>query len=214
MNFKNQKTKQLGNSTVETFKIPEELCLDKTLFKLLEETLKTKGQTVKIFGKESKRRCLQYGIENGSHYNYSRQTTKSTEWPQEIKEVLNSMFDFINKREKEFQFNGVLVNYYPDGEASISRHSDDEKGLKEGCPVYCFSFGSSRKVRFYKKRGTDIDSKKEPVKKLNSKLYEVSSGDCQAYVMGKNFQNEFEHEIPKEKGVTSPRISLTFRQHN
>lgn len=101
-------------------------------------------------------------------------------------------------------FNGVLLNFYPDGEHYIGPHSDDESALSTGGKVVSLSLGSERTFRI-----RDKITKK--IIKFSGK--EISTKSGRLLVMSGDFQKHYTHEIPKQSKIKYPRISLTFREH-
>jgi alkylated DNA repair dioxygenase AlkB len=110
--------------------------------------------------------------------------------------------DSIRQRVQQlsgFDFNGVLVNYYRDGNDSVGWHSDDETEFGIDPIIASVSFGATRDFVLKHKR----DTKLKPVK------CRLTSGSL--LVMGKGVQTNWQHQLPKRKRVTEPRINLTFR---
>lgn len=99
-------------------------------------------------------------------------------------------------------FNQVLVNYYMNGTHYIGKHSDDERQLVPGYPIFSASFGQTRTFRI---RSKDDDSIVRDIS-MNDGTYILMCGDM---------QKEFKHEVPKVLGKKaeelSPRINVTFR---
>lgn len=129
-------------------------------------------------------------------YNYSRQLMKS----QPLSEALAELIRIVNGM-LGANFNGILVNEYPDGENYISAHSDSEIGLDSKVGVVSISYGAERKFRIRNK--TD-----------NSIVCDEPTTHCGILVMGGvNFQKLYTHEIPVQKKIKASRISFTFRKH-
>lgn len=95
------------------------------------------------------------------------------------------------------QINGVLVNRYRDGCDYISKHSD--KGVLPEERVFSVSFGQIRTFRIRDRS--------------NKIICNVSHEHGMLLCMDGNFQERFTHEVPVEKKIKKPRISLTFRHH-
>ena len=114
-------------------------------------------------------------------------------------------------------FNFCLVNYYADGNDSISYHSDDERFLGPAPSIASFSLGSGRD--FLMKPKTDAaTSKTEDAKPVKGKKNEdvlklpLQSGDM--VLMKGETQGKWLHSIPKRKGGQGDggRINITFRK--
>lgn len=127
-------------------------------------------------------------------YKYSRQMMNSKQLTGPLLELLYSVNASIGTR-----FNGILVNYYKNGEDYIGAHSDNEAGLdKYG--VVSLSYGASRKFRIRDKATKKI-------------LFDTNLNQGEMMHMGGNFQKLYTHEIPVEKKVKDGRYSFTFRKH-
>lgn len=96
-------------------------------------------------------------------------------------------------------FNGILINEYPDGGSSIAPHSDDEKFL-DPLGVVGISFGASRLFRIREKGSKKV-------------ALDLPLDNSSMYMMGPGFQLLYTHEVPARAAVREKRISLTFRKH-
>lgn len=95
-----------------------------------------------------------------------------------------------------FDFNSALLNLYQNGEEYVGNHSDKE--VLPGHMVAGVAFGATRKFRIRDKMTGKI-------------VLDVPHHAGNLLIMAGNFQNEFRHEIPVQKTVKSPRLSITFR---
>jgi alkylated DNA repair dioxygenase AlkB len=96
------------------------------------------------------------------------------------------------------EFNSVLLNYYRDGNDSVAWHSDDERELGPDPRIASLSLGATR--RFELKHRT-----RKPAK------VNIALEDGSLLLMGSGVQQHWVHQLPKEAGVTAPRLNLTFR---
>lgn len=112
---------------------------------------------------------------------------------------LAKLLDYINTK-FNYNFNGILINKYLNGEDYISKHSDDEIGLDKTVGVVAISFGAIRKFRIRNKLTNKIE-------------IDIPTDPSKIIQMAGNFQSEFTHEIPIEKKIKEPRYSFTFRRH-
>ena len=96
------------------------------------------------------------------------------------------------------QFNSVLVNFYRDGNDKVDWHADDEKALGVDPVIASVSLGASRKFRMRRK-----DRSQAPIDII------LGSGDV--LVMRGSTQRLWEHEVPRSKRISQPRVNLTFR---
>ncbi len=93
------------------------------------------------------------------------------------------------------------VNLYADGTETIGAHSDSEEGLSRDGSVAAISLGAERVFRVKRKATAET-------------LVDVRTKHGQLLVMEKHaFQRECTHEVPVQKKIHGPRVSITFRQH-
>jgi alkylated DNA repair dioxygenase AlkB len=100
------------------------------------------------------------------------------------------------------QFNSVLLNLYRDGNDSMSWHRDDEPELGSKPVIASVSLGSVRNFDFRQVRPRPSETRETYSLELAHGSLLLMRGDTQA---------EWEHGIAKARGVTAPRINLTFR---
>jgi len=103
----------------------------------------------------------------------------------------------------ELEWNGALVNWYPDGSSYIGAHSDDERDLVPGVPILSFSFGGVRTFRIKAKNKNSA----VPMKDFRTE-------NCSLIEMGGAMQQEYKHEITKTAKHVEPRINITIRCFN
>ncbi len=95
-------------------------------------------------------------------------------------------------------FNSVLVNYYRDGDDSVAWHSDDERELGPDPLIASLSFGATRRFEL-----------KHRTRKRTRMSLQLESGSL--LLMGSGLQRHWLHQLPKDAGISLPRINLTFR---
>ena len=152
-------------------------------------------------------RKMAYMYDEPVNYRYARLNLPGTTWnstAEGIKSYLISNIPFLNKDEKLFEFNSVLLNLYETGKDEIRWHSDKETQLGEKPVIACINLGAGRKFSFMKKGKTPEE--REIVE------FFVEHGDL--LMMMEDCQENWLHAILKDKTVTEPRISLTFRLVN
>ena len=136
-------------------------------------------------------------------------------WPSLVKKVLTVTRSFAEMLgvPNPHEYTGVHANFYPDGDASVARHADDEKQLIEGAPIFSFTYLAednaflAREFTVWKKpRGADhIDGR--------GKLAEVTLYSGDLLIMQGNMQKFFLHSIEKQKGKpVAPRLNFTVRK--
>ena len=136
-------------------------------------------------------------------YNKLKFETPNGTWDT-VPDCASSMLSAI-RRAVEFKlntkFNSVLLNFYKDGRDEIKWHSDKEFCLGEHPIIACVNLGATRKFWLQEKKPEGARF-----------FYELNAGDL--LVMNEHCQENFLHAILKEKEITEPRISLTFRMCN
>lgn len=171
---------------------------DKQLVKDVVEEINDKlieRPKIIVYGKECRQnRSVGFFSDTSIGYYYSRQLAKSIPLTPGLNKLLQKINNLFNSN-----FNGILVNYYKDGNNNIGAHSDDECNL-DPVGVVALSYGGVRKFRIRDKATNKI------VKDIPTNSYEIIH-------MGGDFQKEFKHEIPTEKKVKEYRYSFTFRKH-
>jgi alkylated DNA repair dioxygenase AlkB len=97
------------------------------------------------------------------------------------------------------QFNRVLLNYYRDGNDSVSWHSDTLPADGVHHEIASVTFGETRLFKVRHKTDSDINQVSIP----------LTHGSF--LLMGASMQDLYEHHVPKTKKAVGPRINLTFR---
>ncbi len=173
---------------------------EQELFEEFKNTLEWKQDKYKFGDKEvlSPRLIRYFGNRN---YNYSGQLKKATPFTETIKNLGNLIEDYLRGQsydiEKDY-FNGCLLNYYRDGNDSISYHTDKEPDMVKDGIIAVISLGVSRKF-YLKNQKTNVVEKID----LNGGSLSIMNPIC---------QKEYLHAIMKEPKITESRISLTFRR--
>ncbi|KAN0065386.1 hypothetical protein ACQY0O_001222 [Thecaphora frezii] len=117
------------------------------------------------------------------------------------------------------RFNSVIINYYADGNDSISYHSDDESFLGKNPTIASLTLGSSRD--FYLRRkapaGVEVAAATKPsgskgtgpaASRPTEKMV-LHHGDL--LLMRGRTQADYEHSVPKRANAGG-RINMTFRK--
>ena len=126
-------------------------------------------------------------------FTYSGIRLTSNPWFEELSEIRQMLFSELN-----LNFNSCLVNLYRDGNDSVAWHCDDEPELGRNPLIASISLGTERKFVI---RSIHDHSEKY--------TYTLPSGSL--LLMEGEVQHRYEHQVPKEKNISSPRINLTFR---
>ncbi|MHA7057919.1 alpha-ketoglutarate-dependent dioxygenase AlkB family protein [Aquimarina sp. M1] len=163
------------------------------LFKTLLETIQWQQDDIKIFGKVYKQpRLTALYASNKNPYTYSNITM-----------VPHQFTDALLRTKKEIEsvssdtFTTCLLNLYRNGQDSNGWHSDNEKELGPEPVIASISLGSERWFHF-----------KHRTKDLKQKIL-LDHGSL--LIMRGKTQENWLHQIPKSKKITTPRINLTFR---
>jgi len=138
----------------------------------------------------------------GTHYTYSRREYQPLPWMPELLslkvhvEETTPVAAYTNSGLPKLGYNALLCNLYRDGNDSVGLHADAEPEM--GPVLASISLGAGRLFRLKRENGSIAFSERLPHGSL--------------LVMAGDTQKLFKHEVPKERGVTQPRINLTFRR--
>lgn len=167
----------------------------KAYFKKLKETIDWEQDEIMMFGKKTKvPRLTSWYADPNVKYSYSGLELLPKQWTSELIE-LKSLAEKLSTH----SFNSVLLNYYRDGADSMGWHSDDEKELGANPIIASLTFGYPR--RFLIREKMDYKKKKE-----------IELEDGSLLVMRGDFQETYQHSIPKTKKLVGERLNLTFRK--
>ena len=163
---------------------------------------------IKFYGKTFPvpRKTALYSNENIS-YKFSGTTVKSKSFDNNsiIGNIINTFNNNINEIDNTISinkdignyYNAAFFNWYENGNNYISAHSDDEKDLNIKMGIWSLSFGFPRKFVI-----TD--------KFTNKRIKTILLEDGMLIGMCGNFQQEFKHQITKQKHADK-RINITIR---
>ena len=99
----------------------------------------------------------------------------------------------------------VLINFYKDGNDSVSDHSDNDDTMDPDSKVLSVSVGATRDFK--------IKTQKVPAGKKQRQSFKIPLVGGSALIMFPRFQTEFLHGIPKiTNRVVGSRFNLTFRK--
>jgi alkylated DNA repair dioxygenase AlkB len=165
-----------------------------SLMRTLIDKVQWTQKSVLMYGKEvlTPRLTAWFGDDD---VDYSANGSRSRPYPW-IAELL-TIRDKVEKL-SGMKFNSVLLNYYRDGNDSVSWHSDSDGIAGRNMFVASISFGQERVF--------DIRSIADHQHKFSILL---ESGSC--FLMKGEFQEKWQHRIAKSKTATKERLNLTFR---
>lgn len=167
---------------------------DLLLRNLLQHTPWT-TRSLKIYGREQLMpRLLAWCADPGIEYAYSGGVSPHNQWTPTLLVIKQKL-----ERDTHKVFNGVLLNYYRDGNDSMGWHSDAEPSLGKQPFIAALSFGADRVFELKHKYKKD-----RPKLRL---LLEHGS----LLIMKGDLQHYWKHQLPKDKTLQHARINLTFR---
>lgn len=163
------------------------------LFTLLLNQLAWSEETINMFGKSIlvPRLVCWYGDQNAI-YNYSGVRHDPLPWIQPLLDIKNKLETFTSH-----SFNSVLGNLYRNEKDSMGWHSDNEKELGDEPFIASLSLGEAR---IFKARH-----------KTSKKSIKLTLTHGSLLTMSGNFQQCWQHCVPKCSTQKGERINLTFR---
>ena len=153
-----------------------------------------KQDKMKLYGRQIllPRLTAWYG-DPGAAYTYSGIKSEPNPWNDGLLHIRRRIEALVGST-----FNCVLLNWYRDGQDSLSWHADDEKELGSDPVIASANFGASRD--FQLRRNSD------QVEKIT-----VPLGHGTLLVMRGEMQRHWKHAVPKRASVAGSRFNLTFR---
>lgn len=126
-------------------------------------------------------------------YKYSGLVHRPQHIPDFVSTVLNTVVSKTG-----IDFNSILVSLYRDGSHSMGWHSDDESELGPEVIIASLSLGAQRVFRFRHRHNKGL-----------SVAVPVEHGSL--LMMYPPLQEFWQHELPKRKNVSMPRVNFSFR---
>ena len=133
-----------------------------------------------------------YGDPEAS-YRYSGLTHEPLPWTPLLGEIRQRVQGVVRQ-----PLNGVLLNFYRDGNDSMGWHSDDEAVLGANPLVVSLNLGGPRRFDLRRKGGSRIEHS-----------LQLEHGSL--LVMAGATQHHWQHQVAKTRKPVAPRINLTFR---
>lgn len=163
-------------------------------FQRLVQLLQWQHESLMMYGKQVQvpRLVAYYGDEN-ARYRYSGVWHQPMNWTPlllSIKQMLEQSFDT--------RINSVLCNLYRNGHDAMGWHSDNEAELGSEPSIFSLSLGATRFFDYRRKSDHSIKHR-----------IQLNSGSL--LIMRGQFQALWQHQVPRQKRITDPRINLTFR---
>jgi alkylated DNA repair dioxygenase AlkB len=181
-----QLTDRNGNVTY----LPDVFHPAQDYFNQLKNTCCWQSEEVKVYGKWHKlrRQSAWYGT---ADYRYAGQIKTAQPWLPVLLEIKTQVEELTKD-----SYQGVLLNYYPDGLAGMGWHTDDERDLVVNAAIASVSFGATRR----------FDLRHQDGEKLSINLVDGS-----VLIMAGELQQYWKHQVPVQRKIKEPRINLTFR---
>jgi alkylated DNA repair dioxygenase AlkB len=129
----------------------------------------------------------------GAPYNYSQMSYPQRDFLPELGALLQPMQEKIG-----WMPNNCLINFYPDGNATMGFHFDSLEPLENGTGVAILSVGEERVLTFSRRDDKTV-------------RFEQPMLSGSLLLMPAPVQNEWLHAVLKQPG-SGARMSLTFRR--
>ncbi|HAQ87230.1 MAG TPA: alpha-ketoglutarate-dependent dioxygenase AlkB [Pseudomonas sp.] len=150
---------------------------------------------IKLYGRSiAVPRLVAWYGDADAHYRYSGFTHEPLAWTPLLADIRQRVQQQVGQR-----LNGVLLNYYRDGQDAMGWHSDDERELGQQPLVVSLNLGATRRFDFRRKGASRIE-------------YSISLEHGSLLVMSGLTQHYWQHQIARTRKVRAPRLNLTFRQ--
>lgn len=151
-------------------------------------------KSVLMYGKEvvTPRLTVWYGDQDAD-YSISGNKSRPLLWTDDLLAIKAKIEPLA-----EITFNSVLLNYYRDGNDSVSWHSDNDGIPGRNRIVGSVSFGQARNFDIRKKDDHNIK-------------YSVTLENGSYLLMKEGFQEDWQHRIAKSTQKMNSRVNLTFR---
>jgi alkylated DNA repair dioxygenase AlkB len=127
------------------------------------------------------------------NYGYSGLDHSSLPWTTLLDDIRHRVCSFCDQ-----PFNGVLINYYRDGQDSMGWHSDNETILGKQPTIASLSLGETRRFDLRRRGSQRIE-------------HSIDLPHGSLLVMRGSTQHHWQHQVAKTKKSLLPRLNLTFR---
>ncbi|GGM26991.1 alpha-ketoglutarate-dependent dioxygenase AlkB family protein [Pseudomonas asuensis] len=163
------------------------------LIELIRQTPWEQPQ-VRVYGKSySTPRLVAWYSDPGIDYEYSSLAHPSLPWTALLDEIRGRVSQFC-----EHPFNGVLINYYRNGQDAMGWHSDNEAVLGKNPTIASLSLGVARR----------FDLRRRGAQRIEHSI-ELTHGSL--LIMRGATQHYWQHQVARTMRSISPRLNLTFR---
>lgn len=186
-----------GQAWIQVWKhIPQNIQMSTDTFEAMWQLCPKDKGVGKMFGRDVT--FQRYEQAYGHDYYYAGQLHVALPIPQGDGAYLQTILDWVRTHSGQ-PYDGILINWYPDGQHYIGAHSDKEKSLVPNAPIYSFSFGQERDFV--------INSKDKSFRHV------INMTHNSLIIMGGDMQTHYKHSVPKRALSKCPdrRINMTFR---
>lgn len=169
--------------------------IDSHFLELLINEIKWEQSSIRMFGKDiPEPRLTAWYADKDVNYTYSGRKNIPNEWSP-------TLFKIKEKVEKKLRtkFNGVLLNYYRDGNDYMGWHCDNEKELGTTPLIASISLGEERIFQLRHKKKNELD------------IISITPKSGSLIIMQDETQLHWKHRIAKTTLTKGHRINLTFR---
>ena len=174
-------------------KIPQRIQMDTETFERIWNMHPQEQRKGKMFGKEIS--YPRWEQTYGHDYKYAGHNHLALPVADQY---LKLVLEWV-RTDSGLSYQGLLINWYEDGNHYIGWHADNESIIVPNSPIYSFSFGQERIFAIKSKSG---QYNKEILMRNGSLI-----------IMGGEMQKYYKHSVPKISKNQCPgkRINLTFR---
>lgn len=182
-----------NNSWIKTYRvIPDEIQVNKEIFKSLVDLKPTERGKAVMYGKELD--VPRWQKLYGPEYRFGGKTHKGQS---EIDHpYIQKLLEWV-RDDSGLPYTQIIINWYMTGKEYIGAHSDNEAPIVPNSPIYSFSFGATRDFVIKGKKS----NYRNVIHMYNNSLI----------IMGGEMQQHYKHEVPKRLKIQDPRINITFR---
>lgn len=195
-------------------------------YELLRADLPWAQGSVRVYGTSHAERRLTCLLSDapGETYHYSGKEMTGHAWHLVVRGVRERVEALCATSypgwQRGWTFDTCLCNYYrprceipvdeerPWKPDIISWHSDSEQDLVVDAPIASVSFGATRRFDLRPNARANARRAAAPVQHEDVRTYLVSGS---LFVMGRNTQRYYMHQVPEERTVEGGRVNLTFR---
>ena len=174
--------------------LPDLLKMSPQIFERIWDMHPTTHNTTKMFGKEIPNPRWERAYGHSYKYGGMDHDGFTVDDP-----YLSQLLEWV-KKDSGLPYQGLLINWYENGDHYIGWHADNERAIVENSSIYSFSYGQEREFQIKTKSKSDY-------------LHKITMKDGSLIIMGGEMQKHYKHCVPKRALSRCPnkRINITFR---